>query len=305
MTPRGRRSTQPRPSSTTGRMRERRYVVVDVFTTTPLQGNPVAVLLDADDLDVAAMQRLAAWTNLSETVCVLPPTAPAASYRVRIFTPREELPFAGHPALGTAHAVVEAGIVARGATLHQECGAGVLPLRVDDGRFWVRTPPARVLDDDPETLRVVEEMLGAPLLRAAGARIVELGPAWLVVQVDEVAALRAARPDLPGIEGLSRDLGLTGVTAFAVAPNAEPRVVVRSFAPASGVPEDPVCGSGNASVAAFLAAAGRLDRVGRSWTASQGREVGRDGTVAVRVGDGGTIEVGGAAVTVVAGTLRL
>ncbi|MCW5890470.1 MAG: PhzF family phenazine biosynthesis protein [bacterium] len=287
-------------------MRERRYVVVDVFTSTPLRGNPVAVLLDAEDIDAAAMQRLAAWTNLSETVCVLPPTTPEASYRVRIFTPREELPFAGHPALGTAHAVIEAGLVPRSPTLRQECGAGVLGLRLEDERFWVRTPPAQVLSDDPETLRVVEEMLGAPLLRAAGARIVDLGPTWLVVQVDEVAALRAARPDLLGIEGLSRDLGLTGVTAFAVDPQADPRVVVRSFAPASGVPEDPVCGSGNASVAAFLAAAKRLDRLGPSWTASQGREVGRDGTVAVRVSDdGATIEVGGAAVTVVAGVLRL
>lgn len=286
-------------------MRERRYVVVDVFTTTPLQGNPVAVLLDAEDLEAEAMQRLAAWTNLSETVCVLPPTTSDASYRVRIFTPREELPFAGHPALGTAHAVVEAGIVAASGTLRQECGAGVLPLRIDDGRFWVRTPPATVHDEDHETLRVVEEMLGAPILRACGARTVDLGPAWLVVQVDEVAALRSARPDFVGIEGLSRDLGLTGVTAFAVDPNAEPRVVVRSFAPASGIAEDPVCGSGNASVAAFLSAAGRLERMGRSWTASQGREVGRDGVVAVRVGDDGAIEVGGAAVTVVAGTIRL
>jgi PhzF family phenazine biosynthesis protein len=286
-------------------MRERRYVVVDVFTTTPLMGNPVAVLLDADDLDAGAMQRLAAWTNLSETVCVLPPTAPEASYRVRIFTPREELPFAGHPALGTAHAVVEAGMVAPSGTLLQECGAGILPMRIDDGRYWVRTPPARVTDDDHETLRVAEDVIGAPLLRAAGARTVDLGPTWLVVQVDEVAALRAARPDILGIEGLSRDLGLTGITAFALDPHGEPRVVVRSFAPASGVPEDPVCGSGNASVAAFLVAAKRLDRVGRAWTASQGREVGRDGTVAVCVGDDGAIEVGGAAVTVVGGTLRL
>lgn len=285
-------------------MRERRFVVVDVFTTVPLKGNPVAVLLDAEDLDADAMQRLAAWTNLSETVCVLPPTTPDASYRVRIFTPRDELAFAGHPALGTAHAVVEAGIVA-GATLQQECGAGVLPLRLDDGRFWVRTPPARVHDEDHETLRVVEEMLGAPILRATGARTVDLGPSWLVVQVDEVAALRGARPDYVGIEGLSRDLGLTGITAFAVDPQGEPRVVVRSFAPASGIAEDPVCGSGNASVAAFLSAAGRLERFGRTWTASQGREVGRDGVVAVRVADDGAIEVGGTAVTVVRGTLRL
>jgi PhzF family phenazine biosynthesis protein len=286
-------------------MPERRYAVVDVFTSTPLRGNPVAVLLDAEDLDADAMQRLAAWTNLSETVCVLPPTTPDASYRVRIFTPRDELPFAGHPTLGTAHAVVEAGLVAASGTLQQECAAGVLPLRRDDGRFWVRTPPATVHEEDHETLRVVEEMVGAPLLRAAGARLVDLGPTWLVVQVDEVAALRRARPDAVGIEGLSRDLGITGVTAFAVDPQGDPPVVVRSFAPASGIVEDPVCGSGNASVAAFLAAAGRLDRLGRAWTASQGREVGRDGVVAVRVADDESIEIGGAAVTVVAGTLRL
>src|SRR5262249_12803594 len=126
-------------------MATRRFRQVDVFTATPLAGNPVAVVLDADGLDEATMQRLAGWTNLSETTFVLPPTAPEASFRLRIFTPRSELPFAGHPTIGSAHAVLDAGIVApRDGILRQQCGAGVLPIRVDGDHLMVRVPEPKV-----------------------------------------------------------------------------------------------------------------------------------------------------------------
>ena len=281
----------------------RRFKQVDVFTDRPLAGNPVAVVLDADGLDDATMQRLAAWTNLSETTFVLPPTSTDASYRLRIFTPRSELAFAGHPTIGSAHAVLETGVAAaREGVLRQECRAGVLPIRIDGAQLMVRVPEPRIgstpVDAGALGAMVRGSVVGTP-------RTVDCGPVWLVAQVADEATLRGLMPDLAAVERLSRDHGLTGgVTLFALASGAAAPVVVRSFAPAAGVPEDPVCGSGNASVGAYLADAGLLEHTGRAYRARQGREVGRDGQVDVVIGDSGrTIEIGGRAVTVIDGML--
>lgn len=288
-----------------------RFQQVDVFTTRALRGNPVAVVLDADDIPEATMQQVANWTNLSETTFVLRPTTDGADYRLRIFTPRSELPFAGHPTVGSAHAVLSTGLVPAGATrLQQECKAGVLPLTIDGAgparRIAVRVPTPKVAEPDETLIDPLNEALGVPVSDTSAPRVVDVGAVWLVALVHDEAALRGLRPDLSVIDHLSRELGLSGVTAVALSTSKDTPVVVRSFAPAAGVPEDPVCGSGNAAVGAFLADTGLLARVGPRYVASQGREVGRDGAVSVHVGDEGrVIEIGGSAVTVVEGEIRL
>jgi PhzF family phenazine biosynthesis protein len=290
-------------------MRPHRLLTVDVFSARPLLGNPVAVVLDADDVSPADMQRIAAWTNLSETTFVLRPTAADADYRLRIFTPRVELPFAGHPTVGSAHAVLEAGLVPGDTTrLAQECAAGLVPIRVQAGggarRLFVRVPRADVRRSAAIDASAVARALGAALAAEAPPLVVDVGAVWLVVAFARDDVVRALRPDMGAVSELSRRLDTVGVTVYA--PAATEGLVVRSFAPLAGVPEDPVCGSGNASVAVHVAATGRLARIGGEWTASQGREVGRDGAISVRVTDEGrTIEIGGHAVTVVDGSLAI
>ena len=285
-----------------------RFKQVDVFTRRPFFGNPVGVVLDGAGLDPEAMQRMAGWANISETTFVLPPTKPGADYRVRIFAPRRELPFAGHPTIGTAHAVLEAGIARpRDGRLRQECGAGVLTLAVEgegsDRRIAVEVPPAKLAEVDPAALARICAALGllTPLL--GETKVVDLGPRWVVLELADAAAVRALAPDLAAIAEASRALGITGVTTFGRARAADHALAVRSFAPAEGIPEDPVCGSGNAAVGVLLDAAGALPGAGREYVASQGRELGRDGYVTVRV-DPGTRRtwIGGHAVTCIDGT---
>jgi PhzF family phenazine biosynthesis protein len=290
-------------------MGSHRLLTVDVFTARALGGNPVAVVLDADDVPPDAMQRVAAWTNLSETTFILRPTAAGADYRLRIFTPRGELPFAGHPTVGSAHAALEAGVVPAGATrIVQECAAGPVAISVERGdggrRLMVRVPRADVRRTPAVQAAAVEHALGGPPVSDSSPAVVDVGPVWLVAAYAREDAVRALRPDAGRVAELSQRLDTVGITVFA--PAAAGGLVVRSFAPLAGVVEDPVCGSGNAAVAAYLAATGRLADIGTEWIASQGREVGRDGSVLVRVGDAGrTIEVGGHAVTVVDGSLTI
>lgn len=286
-----------------------RFKQVDVFTDRPFFGNPVAVVLDGDGLDAATMQRIAAWTNLSETTFVLRPSAPAADYRVRIFTPRSELPFAGHPTIGTAHAVLEAGLVPEKAALRQECAAGLLRLEVEgagpDRRIAVEAPPASLAPLPADAVAAVEEAIGAGLAAGAPGQIVSLGPCWLTVRLADAATVRALAPDLGAVSRLSRALGITGITVFALERGDGHEVVVRSFAPADGVPEDPVCGSGNAAVGAWLDHARARVGEGGRYVASQGRELGRDGYVSVRIdATAGRVWIGGRAVTCVEGILR-
>ncbi|HSD52811.1 MAG TPA: PhzF family phenazine biosynthesis protein [Burkholderiales bacterium] len=287
-----------------------RFKQVDVFTDRPFFGNPVAVVLDGDGLDAGAMQRIAAWTNLSETTFVLRPSAPAADYRVRIFTPRSELPFAGHPTIGTAHAVLEAGLVTEKPEVRQECAAGLLRLAVEGSgrarRLAVEAPPASLAPLRAEAVAAVEKALGATLAGGAPGQIVSIGPRWLTARLADAAAVRALAPDLGEVSRLSRELGVTGITVFALEPGGGHDVAVRSFAPADGVPEDPVCGSGNAAVGAWLHHAGLL--VGESgwYVASQGRELGRDGRVSVRIdANARRVWIGGNAVTCIDGILEV
>lgn len=270
---------------------------VDVFTGRPFFGNPVAVVIGADRLETAQMQRIAAWTNLSETTFLLRPTQASADYRLRIFTPRQELPFAGHPTVGSAHAALESGFVkAANRALKQECDAGVLDLAIEEHegvrRIFVRAPEPKVTPVE------------APLFGKARALRVDVGPIWVVVDLGEATNVDQLVPDMAAIEKLSNDLHATGVTVFGRTGSAALPIHVRSFAPAHGVPEDPVCGSGNVSVGAFLRQTGLLKELGASYTARQGMQVGRNGHVQVRV-SADAIQIGGEAVTCVDGKLRV
>jgi PhzF family phenazine biosynthesis protein len=284
---------------------------VDVFSDRPYFGNPVAVVLDADGVDEAQMQRIAAWTNLSETTFVCQPSTPEADYRLRIFSPAGELPFAGHPTLGSAHAVLESGFVASDRTaLCQECAAGILPLRIegtgDQRRIYVSVPTTKIRRECTAGGEAVGAVLGAPVMTDPAPLAIDVGPVWLVAAMDGRDAVRGLRPDMAAMAGLSRELNVMGVTVFSLVPDEDVAAHVRTFAPAAGIMEDPVCGSANATIAAYLAQTGLLARTGSAYAVSQGTEMGRDGRVLVRVDDGGrSIEIGGCAVTAIDGRIRI
>lgn len=281
---------------------KRRYRVVDVFADRALFGNPVAVVLDATDLDSAAMQRIARWTNLSETTFVLPPTVVGATHRVRIFTPASELPFAGHPTLGTAHAVVSAGIV-DSTDIVQECGAGLVSIDHSAAGYRLRLPAARSTPIDAAASQELSRALNMPIDRAAPPRLVDVGPKWLVARITSSTALLAARPDFGSLAALERRIGATGATVFAARDDGAPNdIETRSFAPSQGVDEDPVCGSGNGAVAVFRREHGAVS-LGTRYVAAQGRCVGRDGRVEVELASNGDIWIGGRCVSTVVGEI--
>lgn len=277
-------------------MRSRDFVQVDVFTAVPYKGNPVAVVLDGEGLSDAEMQAFANWTNLSETTFVLPATEPGADYRVRIFTPKAELPFAGHPTLGTAHAVMQAGLAkARDGRLVQQCAVGLVELTVGESGLSFRLPRYALTQlTDPEATA----WIGAPVKGAAQA--VDVGPVWLVAELENIAALERLQHDEARLAAYYVPKGWTGATLYAADGD---RVVVRSFAPGDGIAEDPVCGSGNGAAAAFRLAAGQIG-AGDSYVASQGRQVGRDGFITIRIA-GQDIHVGGQCVTCITGSVML
>jgi PhzF family phenazine biosynthesis protein len=252
------------------------------------------------------MQRIAAWTNLSETTFVLPPERPAPNrYRLRIFTPASELPFAGHPTIGSAHAVLEAGIVSPdGGRLQQECLAGVIDLSVEDGgRIVAGVPSPRVEPERTLDAATVGALLRAEIVTDPAPLAINVGPVWLIAQVASVERLMTLTPDMPAVAEASLANGLSGITVFAFEQHGDARLRLRSFAPAAGIAEDPVCGSGNASVGAYLGATRLLSRTGAAYLASQGQAVGRDGRVAVEV-SGRDVTIGGYALTVIDGMLR-
>ena len=284
-------------------MRSLKFKQVDVFTRIPFLGNPVAVVLEAQDLSGEDMQRIAAWTNLSETTFVLPPSSKAADYRLRIFTPRAELPFAGHPTIGSAHAVLEAGIVkAKKGRIVQECGAGNLALQVDGETLWLEAPQATDTPLDEFDLLFLKKSIKSEIKQEP--LIINVGPRWLVAELAGAAALASLVPDMQAIAELSNQLSIGGVTVYGASGDGESAIHVRSFAPAHGIAEDPVCGSGNISVAAYLVKTGQAERMGKRYAARQGMQLGRDGRVAMRIEDG-KIFLGGSAMTCVDGSLRV
>ena len=269
----------------------------DVFTTTPYAGNPVAVVLEADGISTAEMQRFAHWTNLSETTFVLAPSHSAADYHVRIFTPVAELPFAGHPTLGTAHAWLEAGgEPAQDGVVVQECGAGLVSVRsTADGLAFAAPPLVRSGPVDEPTLSEVAAALRLEEAGIVDARWVDNGPGWVAVLLDSAEAVLAVRPGFVG----ELDIGVVGPCPEGSSEAFE----VRAFFPKDGATvEDPVTGSLNASLAGWLLESGRATA---PYVASQGTVLGRAGRVHVSRDGEGTIWVGGGTITCVAGEVEL
>lgn len=252
------------------------------------------------------MQALAAWTNLSETIFLLPPQAEGADYRVRIFTPRQELPFAGHPSVGAAWAACRLGLADAGKqALLQECAAGLLPVALTR-RDGALLPAVRAPRAHPERVPA-----GAPLdaairgwrLGALAPALWNNGPRWWLVELEDAQALRRLQPDLEAIATLTRHTAATGLAVYAADECDGHHLAVRAFCPADNIPEDPVTGSAHAAIAALLAQAGRIPGTGGAYIGSQGRELGRDGRVEVRVDAHGEAWIGGAVQPVIDGRL--
>jgi PhzF family phenazine biosynthesis protein len=279
----------------------RRFSQVDVFTATRYRGNPVAVVLDADGLGTPAMQELARWTNLSETTFVLPATKPGADYRVRIFTPAAELPFAGHPTLGTCHAWLRAAPngasrAVPGRDIVQECGAGLVRVRQGGGRLAFAAPPLVRSGPVEEALVVrIAGMLGIGRDEVVDAEWVDNGPGWVAVLLRDADAVLALRPG--PVEDL--DVGVAGLH-----PTGSPQALeVRAFFAVNGsTVEDPVTGSLNASLAPWLARTGRLSL---PYVARQGTVLGRSGLVHLDEDGDGTLWVGGSTVTCIDGFVEV
>jgi PhzF family phenazine biosynthesis protein len=274
----------------------RAFRQVDVFTAVAYGGNPVAVVLDGAGLDDETLQRFAHWTNLSETTFVLPPSTAVADYRVRIFTPSRELPFAGHPTLGTCHAWLEAGGVPHAdGLIVQECAAGLIRVRQSPHGLAFAAPPLiRSGAVNEETVGRIATMLRVDRGEILDSQWVDNGPGWVAVLLRDAAAVLALHP---GFVDLS--LGVVG----SYPRGAEASFEVRAFFPSAGTTvEDPVTGSLNASLAGWLIASGRADA---PYVARQGAALGRDGRVQFSTDADGTIWVAGGTITCVAGDVAL
>ena len=325
-------------------MKNRLFKQIDVFTATPYYGNPVAVVLDGSGLNDNDMQRFAQWTNLSETTFVLPPSAAATSagadYQVRIFTPGGELPFAGHPTLGTCHAWLEAGGTPRASSAEggpaqasqfiiQECKVGLIKIRRDGERLAFAAPALRRSAPSPSLLAQVAGALGLKAHQIIAAQRLDNGPVWLGLLLDSAQTVLQINPNHAELKNLGQKVGVvhvehkqlatklivrsnrearafggsSGATSTASAPEADAcHVEVRAFAAPVGINEDPVTGSLNASLAQWLIAEGHAPA---HYVASQGTCLGRAGQVAIEQDAAGQVWVGGDCVTCVDGRVSL
>jgi len=285
-----------------------RYLHLDVFAATLGGGNHLGVVIGADGWSDQAMQRFARWTALVETTFLLPPTDPKASYRVRIFTPHKEIPFAGHPSIGSAHAVLACGLAeTRDGLLWQECGAGVLPIRVEGngpGReLLLQSPGERVLDTGPAAHPLLPAALAGIELGTLPPALVDGGRRWWLAEVADEASLRAWQPDHAAIGALAQASDSMGLCAFARSGHPDYQLVVRALPAGVGIVEDPASGAANGLIAAYIVHAEPHGMLARGYQVSQGREIGHDARLIVRI-DGTSIWVGGRSHTVVDGTLE-
>ena len=302
--------------------RARPFQQIDVFTAIPGYGNPVAVVLDGSGLDDAAMQRFARWTNLSETTFVLPPTDPASDYAVRIFTPGGELPFAGHPTLGSCFAWLAAGGQPKSPQqIVQQCAKGLVPLTRDTaahGRLAFAAPAMQASSPSPAALAKVAQALGIAAAQVQRAQLLDNGPQWLSLLLDSADTVLALEPDHAALATLGQKVGVAGIYPAQAASQLiakssrearafgtqreDPLVEVRAFAAPIGVPEDPVTGSLNASLAQWLIDA---DVLPARYLAAQGSALGRAGRVHVQRDAAGQVWVGGDCVAVIRGEVTL
>jgi PhzF family phenazine biosynthesis protein len=275
----------------------RRFAQVDVFTATPLKGNALAVVIDGGGLSDDEMAAFARWTNLSETTFLLPPTDPSADYRVRIFTPGGELPFAGHPTLGSAHAFLASGGDAKKPVeVVQQCAIGLVRVKRDGARLAFAAPPLK----RSGPVGAAERAQAIASLRIAPEALLDLewvdnGPGWMVARLADAASVLALQPDFIAMQGLK--LGVVG----AHPPGSECQFEVRAFVPDLGIPEDPVTGSLNAGLALWLQGTGLA---GDSYIAAQGAALGRAGRVHV-TRDGEATWIGGDVTPLIHGQVRL
>ena len=310
-------------------MQQHPFKQVDVFTATPYLGNPLAVVLDGQGLDDARMQRFAQWTNLSETTFLLPPLDAAADYRVRIFTPRGELPFAGHPTLGSCHSWLQAGgQPKREDVIVQECALGLVTIRREPGsagneRLAFAAPALKRSAPNPVVLAEVAAALGLTMPQILAAQLLDNGPLWLGLLLDSAETVLQLTPAHLTLEKLNLKVGVAGLypktetapliaranreaRAFshAAPTDAEPEadLEVRAFAAPIGVAEDPVTGSLNASLAQWLMAEGHMPE---RYVASQGACLARAGLVYLQRDAAGQVWVGGNSVTCVDGSVAL
>ncbi|SFS01999.1 phenazine biosynthesis protein PhzF family [Dyella sp. OK004] len=285
-----------------------RYLHLDVFAASYGGGNHLGVVTDATGWSDAQMQRFARWADLVETTFLLPPSDPKASYCVRIFTPQKEIPFAGHPSIGSAHAVLECGLATpRDGLLWQECGAGVLPIRIEgEGatrQLLLQSPKATV----EKTGSDAHPLLGAAL---SGIELGKLPPAyvaggrhWWLAECADEASLRAWQPDHAAIGALARATDSLGLCAFARSSHADYQLVVRAFPAGVGIVEDPASGAANGLIAAYIAHAEPQGPLAAGYTVSQGREIGHDASLLVHIIDG-VVWIGGRTHTVIDGRLN-
>lgn len=283
-----------------------RYLQLDVFASRAGGGNPLGVVVDARNWDGESMQAFARWTNLVETTFLLPPTDPSADYRVRIFTPSREIPFAGHPSVGSAHAAIEAGVVQlRGERLVQECDAGLLPVRVvgsgQDRRISVEAPRSRTLSTGLDASPLLRGILANVRLGTLPPALVEGGRRWWLAEFGSEEALRGWHPDHARILALAQSSDTLGLCAFARSHSDDYELVVRAFPAGAGIVEDPASGAANGLIAGYL----HQQQPDGPWAAgyrvSQGREIGHDARLDVDVAGNGLAWVGGTTVTVIDG----
>ncbi|WP_342629193.1 PhzF family phenazine biosynthesis protein [Nguyenibacter vanlangensis] len=280
-------------------MAEFAFHQVDVFATRPFGGNPLAVVTGADGLTDAQMAAFANWTNLSETTFLLRPTHPDADYRVRIFTPQQELPFAGHPTLGTCHVWLQQGGVPRGRQVVQECPAGLVPVRRQDAMLAFAAPPLRRAGAvEADVLAAIARGLHLPPDSIRASNWADNGPGWVAVMLRSRAELLSVRPDYAALGDLK--VGL--VAPFDTAPDRDDALFeVRAFTGGPDGVEDPVTGSLNASLAMWMIGAGLAPP---SYVARQGTVLGRRGRIAI-TSDAGEIWVGGTVVTAIEGRVTI
>ena len=306
-------------------MKSRSFKQVDVFTATPYLGNPLAVVLDGSGLSDEEMQRFARWTNLSETTFVLPPTQAGADYRLRIFTPGGELPFAGHPTLGSCHAWLEAGGQPQQAgRVVQECAVGQVAIRRHDQHLAFAAPPLRRSAPDAALLARVAAALGIETRQIRAAQLLDNGPVFLGLLLDSPDTVLGLAPDHLALKAMNQKVGVAAVMPAPEAPvliaranrearafadhaadhpqPAPPDLEVRGFVAPSGVPEDPVTGSLNASLAQWLIADGHMPE---RYVAAQGSCLGRAGRVHIERDTAGQVWVGGYAITCIDGRVQL
>jgi PhzF family phenazine biosynthesis protein len=282
-------------------MQQRTFKQVDVFTDTAYRGNPLAVVLDSSGLSDAEMQHFAAWTNLSETTFVLAPEDDAADYRVRIFTPGGELPFAGHPTLGSCHAWLEAGGKPRQREfIVQQCKKGLIRVRRDGSRLAFAAPSLERSAPSPAVLAQVAAAIGVKAGQVVAAQTLDNGPVWLSLLLDRPHTVLGLAPDHAQLKALGYKIGVAA--AYAEPAAAGPHLEVRAFAAPAGIPEDPVTGSLNASLAQWLIADGHMPA---RYVAAQGARLDRAGRVHVERDESGQVWVGGQSLTCISGTVTL